>query len=64
MDAPFDQPRWFIPGITRVDMAEQSESRISVGDDPEHEELTAEICFRDQFVAMVSQEDGPERGVG
>jgi hypothetical protein len=44
-------------------MTQHSDFRISVGDDPEHEELTAEIYFRDQFVAIVSQENGLERGV-
>ena len=39
-------------------MAKQSDFRISVGDDPEHEDLTAEIYFRDSFVALVSQEHG------
>lgn len=44
-------------------MAGHADFRISVGDDSEHEDLTAEIYFRDQFVAVVSQEDGLERAV-
>lgn len=35
--------------------------RVSVGDDQEHEDLTAEIYFRDEFVAMISQEQGLDR---
>lgn len=41
-------------------MTRQTDFRISVGDDSEHEDLTAEIYFRDQFVAIVSQEHGLE----
>lgn len=44
-------------------MTAHSAFRISVGDDSEHEDLTAEIYFGDQFVAIVSQEDGLERAV-
>ncbi len=34
--------------------------RISVGDDSEHEDLTAEIYFEETFLAMLSQEHGFE----
>ena len=34
--------------------------RISVGDDPEHEDLTAEIYYQEKFVAMLTQERGFE----
>lgn len=32
--------------------------RISVGDDQDHEDLTAEVYFNELFVAMLSQEEG------
>ena len=32
--------------------------RISVGDDSEHEDLTAEIYYEETFLAMLSQEHG------
>jgi hypothetical protein len=41
-------------------MAKCDGFRISVGDDPDHEELTAEIYFQECFVAMLSQEQGFE----
>ncbi|MBL8707248.1 MAG: hypothetical protein JNM30_20510 [Rhodospirillales bacterium] len=41
-------------------MTTETDFRISVGDDSEHEDLTAEIYFRDRFVAIVSQESGLE----
>lgn len=39
-------------------MTTHSDFRISVGDDSEHHDLTAEIYFRDEFVALISQERG------
>lgn len=33
---------------------------ISVGDDSEHEDLTAEISTEEYFLALMSQEDGFE----
>jgi hypothetical protein len=37
--------------------------RISVGDDPEHEDLTAEIYYNEIYLAMISQEAGLENAV-
>ena len=39
---------------------EKNNFRFSIGDDPEHEELTAEIYFEEKFVAIISQEKGFE----
>ncbi|MCI5141507.1 MAG: hypothetical protein D3909_07235 [Candidatus Electrothrix sp. ATG1] len=39
-------------------MKKYKDFRVSVGDDPDHEDLTAEIYFRDYFVAMLTQEQG------
>ncbi|GAA4349230.1 hypothetical protein GCM10023165_35830 [Variovorax defluvii] len=36
---------------------------VSVGDDPEHEDLTAEIYYDDAYVAMVSQEAGFDNAI-
>lgn len=36
---------------------------VSVGDDPEHEDLTAEIYWNGLYVALVSQEQGLDRAV-
>jgi hypothetical protein len=37
--------------------------RISVGDDSEHEDLNAEIYFKEEYLALVSQEDGFQKSV-
>jgi hypothetical protein len=37
-----------------------SEFRITVASDPDHEDLIAEIYFGDEFVALLSQENGFE----
>jgi len=39
-------------------MSISKDFRISVGDDQEHEDLTAEIYYQDRFVAMLTQEKG------
>ena len=35
--------------------------RISIGDDSEHDDLTAEVYHREKFVAILTQEQGYER---
>lgn len=42
-------------------MTEYKGFRISVGDDPEHEDLTAEIYYQELFIALLSQEQGFEK---
>lgn len=42
-------------------MTEYKNFRISVGDDSDHKNLTAEIYFQDFFIAMISQEQGFEK---
>ena len=37
--------------------------KVSVGDDPDHEDLTAEIYYDGAYVAMVSQEAGFENAI-
>jgi len=44
-------------------MIDQKRFRISVGDDPDHEDLTAEIYFDEIFVALISQEEGLENAI-
>ena len=44
-------------------MNSESLFRISVGDDPEHEDLTAEIYYKDVYVALISQEKGLDQAV-
>lgn len=44
-------------------MNESQRFRISVGDDPDYEDLTAEIYFDEKYVALVSQESGLEKAV-
>lgn len=44
--------------IEGIIMTEYKDFRISVGDDPEHEDLTAEIYYQELFVALLSQEQG------
>lgn len=39
-------------------MTEYKNFRISIGDDSEHEDLTAEIYYRELFIALISQERG------
>lgn len=39
-------------------MDKHKDFRISVGDDEEFEELTAEIYYKETFVVMLSQEQG------
>ena len=39
-------------------MNEHKGFRISIGDDSEHEDLTAEIYFQENFLALISQEGG------
>ncbi len=41
-------------------MIAQKNFRISVGDDAEHEDLTAEIYYQESFLALLSQEHGFE----
>lgn len=41
-------------------MSDISRFRISVGDDDDHEDLTAEIYFDEKYLALVSQENGLE----
>jgi hypothetical protein len=35
--------------------------RVSVGDDPDYEDLTAEIYYQETFLAMLTQEQGFEK---
>lgn len=39
-------------------MKDFKDFKISVGDDPDHKDLTAEIYFQETFVALVTQEYG------
>jgi hypothetical protein len=41
----------------------ESSFRISVGDDPEHEDLTAEIYYKEVHLGLTSQEQGLDRSV-
>jgi hypothetical protein len=41
-------------------MNNKSGFRISIGDDTDHEDLTAEIYFDEKYFALVSQEKGLE----
>lgn len=42
-------------------MSDISRFRISVGNDDDHEDLTAEIYFDEKYLALVSQENGLEK---
>ena len=37
-----------------------SDYRFSFGDDPEFEDLTAEIYYKEEFIALISQDGGFE----
>lgn len=39
-------------------MKEDGLFRISIGDNPEYNDLTAEIYYKNKFVAMITQESG------
>ena len=41
-------------------MTMKDDFRISVGDDSQHENLTAEIYYKESFLGLLSQEDGFE----
>ena len=34
--------------------------RVSVGDDPDYEDLTAEVYYKESFLAMLTQDSGFE----
>lgn len=40
-----------------------SSFRICVGDDPEHEDLTAELDYDGVYLAIISQDEGLENAV-
>jgi hypothetical protein len=46
-----------------MNASEDNAFRISIGDDPEHEDLTAEIYFRGEYFALISQEQGLQNAV-
>jgi len=37
-----------------------SDFRVSVGDDPDYEDLTVEIYYKETFLAMITQDQGFE----
>jgi hypothetical protein len=41
----------------------ESSFHISVGDDPDHEDLTAEIYYKGVYLALISQEQGLNRAL-